>query len=94
MVNNGTRQPIRNRQHTEVQEAVAAIVRATPAFGYAVSQRTSDLAELFGFKDSHAARQADGRTMYGDLLLIDRRGNRPNLVIDITVAEPGRECPG
>ena len=88
MVNNGTRQPIRNRQHTEVQEAVAAIVRATPAFGYAVSQRTSDLAELFGFKDSHAARQADGRTMYGDLLLIDRRGNRPNLVIDITVAEP------
>ena len=88
MVSNGTRQPIRNRQHTEVQEAVAAIVMATPAFGYAVSQRPSDLAELFGFKDRHAARQADGRTMYGDLLLIDRHGSRPNLVIDITVAEP------
>ena len=85
MVLQGTRQPIRNKQHTEMQEALKAIITSTPDCGYAVSNRPSDLCDKFGLIDGEALDEGQ-QLMYGDVLLIDKTGTRPDIVIDITVA--------
>ena len=85
MVLQGTRQPIRNKQHTEMQEALKAIITSTPDCGYAVSNRPSNLCDKFGLIDGEALDEGQ-QLMYGDVLLIDKTGTRPDIVIDITVA--------
>ena len=59
MVLQGTRQPIRNKQHTEMQEALKAIITSTPDCGYAVSNRPSDLCDKFGLIDGEALMMND-----------------------------------
>ena len=81
----GTRQPIRNKQHTEMQEALKAIITSTPDYGYAVSNRPSNLCDKFGLIEGEALDEGQ-QLMYGDVLLIDKTGTRPDIVIDITVA--------
>ena len=85
MVLQGTRQPIRNKQHTEMQEALKAIITSTPDYGYAVSNRPSNLCDKFGLIEGEALDEGQ-QLMYGDVLLIDKTGTRPDIVIDITVA--------
>ena len=85
MILQGTRQPIRNKQHTEMQEALKAIIHSTSDFGYAVSNRPSNLYEKFGLINGRAPDD-EQQLMYGDVLLIDKTGTRPDIVIDITVA--------
>ena len=69
MVLQGTRQPIRNKQHTEMQEALKAIITSTPDCGYAVSNRPSDLCDKFGLIDGEALDEGQ-QLMYGDVLLM------------------------
>ena len=85
MIQQGTRQPLRNKQHTEVQEALKAIIQATPEYGYAVSGRPSNLMDKFGMIDGTTIEEEE-QQMYGDVLLIDKTGTRPDIVIDTTVA--------
>ena len=85
MIQQGTRQPMRNKQHTEVQEALKAIIQATPEYGYAVSGRPSNLMDKFGMIEGSRIEE-EQQQMYGDVLLIDKTGTRPDIVIDTTVA--------
>jgi hypothetical protein len=85
MILQGTQQPIRNKQHTETQEALKAIIASTPDCGYAVSNRPSNLFDKFGLIEGRGLDE-EQQLMYGDVLLIDKTGTRPDIVIDITVA--------
>ena len=69
MIQQGTRQPMRNKQHTEVQEALKAIIQATPEYGYAVSGRPSNLMDKFGMIEGSRIEE-EQQQMYGDVLLI------------------------
>ena len=107
MVEEGTRQSIRNSQHAQVVDGlVRTLMGASSQTGYAVSPRPSNLGVMFGQTPEGRARavaaaavrrtvreqREDARlgNMYGDILLIDTTGkdSRPDIVIDVTVAEP------